>query len=394
MNTMRFFLIIFCTLFCIGAALSQVESPSGRRPFQWKQTVEAAPPQSDCEKMFQRARLLYEQGKLEAVAETLSSCAFARENSRPLRREILTLLVETHLFLDQKQSADKAYLELLKMDPFFKPDSRTVVPEMEYIDADFETFPLTTWRIYGGLSLFTLPNVSREFSLANTTVQEENYYSSKPDISPASTIRWLAGLEVNYNLFKSNFEISLGYMHSLSRFRYQGVYTVDTPAGILRQEIDFQEKHRWSHFPVLVTLNLRPMEDIIQSTYIPYVQLGGSLDVLHLSTSEIFDLSSLFLMGPDTLTLRVDAPFSLDGRRQQLNFSLVAGIGAKIHLKRFFLDLNLRYQRVFFNLVNEDRRFEDSILTQRHYYVDNDFSMRRLGVSLGVGWFFFKSRMK
>ncbi|MFM9952081.1 MAG: hypothetical protein ACKV1O_29390, partial [Saprospiraceae bacterium] len=74
-----------------------------------------------CEAIYRQALNDFNAGRLERVVSGVSECAGNKNNSRPLRREMLSLLAMVYTFLDEDENAEKAYLDLLELDPFHSP---------------------------------------------------------------------------------------------------------------------------------------------------------------------------------------------------------------------------------------------------------------------------------
>jgi len=80
----------------------------------------------DCTASLDKAKASYQDGKLYEIPPALEEClqgGFTREQ----RVEAYELLSLTYLYIDDPDKADESYLNLLRADPEWRPDSTTEV---------------------------------------------------------------------------------------------------------------------------------------------------------------------------------------------------------------------------------------------------------------------------
>ncbi len=339
--------------------------------------------QEPCEEAFQLARDDYYAGRLNEVVRHLEGCAFNQAVPRPLRRNMLALLAETYVFLDEEERAEDAYSELLRLDPFFRLDTK--VPELRLLSETHLTYPVTTYTFYTGIYLRSIPLVQKQYSPNGVDILSEFYDRSNDDL-----FGWTTGINVHFDLYNSNFDLGLGYGISNIFFRYNAeLDNALAPNGErLKASLSFQEKQRWNQFPVILTYNLIPKSKIIYSKFVPYIYAGAAWDVLIRNSAEATGPSISF----DNSNIRVSTDMlSLRENRNRNNVSFLFGAGVRLHLKRFFISLEGRYDQMLQNMALDRTRFSNTELNQTYNYADDDFKLHNYGVCLGAGLYLFNS---
>ncbi len=330
----------------------------------------------------------FEKGRLNKVVDRLKGCTDLRDSyHRPTQREVLSLLAETYQFLDLHEEAELTYADLLYLDPFYV--SNSPAPEMIQLRNKFETIPSTAFTVYGGLYLQTRPVNVTEFAVDGVNILDETYTRQAGDI-----YSWVTGFSFDLNLDNTSVFLTLGYSLSSTYFRYNGTYdnalNSEMPGMRGRANVTFQERNRWSHLPLMIKWLLPPKASNIRRRVIPYIYSGVAFEFIHSNTSA--------LLGPE-ITFENQLPnslneFGLGARRNNFNVAFLTGFGVKYKLRRYFIAVDLRYNQTLRNHVDDQTRFSSSDLQTVFNYADNDFSVRKLGFSVGVGAFLFRSIRK
>ena len=339
-----------------------------------------------CQASYELSKTYFDKGQFVEVIDQLEGCVNTKKYSRPVKRDILRLVAETYQFLDEEEKAVQTYADLLWLDPFYT--FSTGSPEVIYLREKFETYPFTAYTLYGNLNAFTRPTVIESFALNEITKTSEDYSRNPEDL-----FSWSVGLAFDINIDNSNVFLSTGYFFSSHYFRYNGVYqnalnSQTNTRGV--GNITLVERHRWSQFPLLLKWMAAPKEKIIRRKIIPYFYAGASFEFLHRKSAQIQSPQISFEGMEDTPT--PIATFSIGDRRVNFSTGFIAGLGVKYHIKRLYLDFDLRYHQFFRNLVEDTDRFQPSPLIDVLNYVDNDFRIYNIGLNVGVGFFLFKSR--
>lgn len=341
-----------------------------------------------CESALALSDAFFEKGKLNEVVNMLEGCTNTINYSKPVEEKVLNKLSETYQFLNLDAEAIQAYADLLYLDPFFQPNS--VNPEARYLHNKFETFPSAAYTFFTGINFLTKPVVTQQYTTNEVIIVDENYKPKSGDL-----LSWVTGISADINLFDSNVFFSTGYFLSSNYFRYNGVYqnALDVISGSRDNAmVSFIEKHRWSTIPLALKLELAKKQSIIRRKIIPFVYGGVTLGILHKESAQLQFLDIDFENLSENPT--TESIFSLEDRRTSLNFGLLLGAGLQYRFKRFYVVADLRYHRILNSLVKENNRYNPSDLSTVLNYVDNDFQLRSLGVSVGTGFFLFKSTRK
>lgn len=343
--------------------------------------------QVDCPIALQRAREAYKAGRLEEVVNRLEYCAADESTSRPLRREMLSLLQEVYLYLDEEEKAEAAHLRLLRLDPFFR--HKVEVPEVRYLMDRFETYPFFTYSLAVGGYLFSRPLIDQRFrAFPDLQLNSVSYKRQKDDL-----YGWTVNLDVSINPLPSNLEIATGIGISNIYLRHtldlaNARPSVGDPAPA---QFSFLERQRWTQIPFLLKFNAVAPSRIVRSKFIPYLYAGGASEFLIKQTAQAIGPEIDFAGEEND---RSASEISIADQRNRFNFAFMAGAGGKVRFKRSFILLEVRYQRLLNKMVSDSNRFNNEELLQTYNYVDNDYRIHSLGVQVGYGIFFFRSRKR
>jgi len=339
-----------------------------------------------CEAVYRQALNDFNAGKLDRVIAALSECADNRNNSRPLRREMLSLLATVYTYLDEDENAEQAYLNLLELDPFHLPGIDA--PELAYLSERFVTYPKFTFYVFGGPYLHTQPDVFERYSAPEVTVGEESYRRNSSD-TPGS----LFGFNLAVNVLHPRLDLGIGYTFSTMNFRYQARLENALRPDEVRDaaQLTFFEQHRWSHIPLYLNYRLAQPTRYNSTQLIPHLYAGISIDRMHQASARLIAPTIVFEQTEEEVSAGI---VPLEDLRNSLNTSFMAGAGLKLHRRGFFFGADIQYTRMLRNLVDEKARFSNALLVRTFNYVDSDFRIDNLSVKIGVGYFFFRSKRK
>ncbi len=337
----------------------------------------------ECQSALEISKEKFRNGQLQEINEMLEPCAVGKY-SRPTQRGVLALLIENNLFRDEHEKASDNYLSLLQLDPFYKIN--TAAPEMQYLQNRFETFPLTSYAIFGNLFPITRPVVSQSFSLPSVDVIDEDYKLDEGDL-----FSWTAGLMFDVNILNSNLYLRTGYALSSYYYRYTGEYENALESGDRRGPaiVTFRERSRWSQIPIQLKLSIVNRNTIIKRKFMPYVYGGIGLEFLHGQTAQLQSPTITF----ETFDVVKSIPtYGLADDRVDFNSTLMLGAGAAWRFKRIFFSVELAYQRMLNNVVTGENRNKFDDLSEVLNYVDDDFLLQKYGLGFSLGFFLFKSQ--
>lgn len=338
-----------------------------------------------CIASLRQAEDAYQAGRLQQVVDWLQPCVMDESVSRPIRRQMLSLLQQVYLFLDEEEKAEATHLQLLRLDPFFK--QRADIPEVRYLMDRFETYPFFTYSFSLGGYLFSRPLIDRRFAaFPDLRTESISHKRQKDDL-----YGWTVNLDVSINPFRSSLEFASGIGVSNIYLRHTRILSNARPeiGDPAPATVTFLERQRWTQVPFLLKVNAVPRSRIIRSKFIPYLYAGGASEFLIKRTAEA--------IGPEIdfdgeINDRSASSISLGDQRNRFNFALIVGAGGKIRFKRSYLLLDVRYHRFLNPLVSDTNRFTNDELVQTFNYVDNDYKIYSLGIQVGYGVFIFRSR--
>ena len=342
-----------------------------------------------CLERLSQASQLYEKGKLSQVIQTLGTCPYDRGQSRVTRRNALNLMAETYVFMDSTRLAQRALLELLQIDPFYKVKEE--IPEMRYLRQQVINYPGVEISGFFGVYLFSKPyfKSTEVFPGANLANRKYSFKGADGDFD----IDWgyQAGAEIGLALHRhSRFDLHVGANISRYSFRYlMELENVINPAAESgRADLFVAEKHLWLRVPLYLSYSLVPREEIVNRYLIPYIKFGGSFDHLVRGTAKLPALNLKYANIADPYTASSQR---IDSYRNSNTISALLGAGLKLHLRRGFFLLDAQYTQTLQNLRKEK---VERLVIEDYRYVDNDFTLGNLSLRLGVGVFLFNAKVK
>lgn len=334
-----------------------------------------------------QAKRWYEDGQLENIVPLLTPCVENENIPRPVRREMLSLLQTVHLFLDQPERADSVHLKLLRLDPFYR--QQMDIPEVRYLFDNFETYPIATYGVRIGIYGFSRPLIAETYlAFPDLDITTSSYKRRKDDL-----YGWTVNADLSFNLFKSSVELATGIgisnIYLRRNFELSNAHLssgAQAPAAV-----SFLERQRWTQIPFLLQINGIPRRKIIESRFVPYFCAGVASEFLIKRAAQAIGPEIDF---PARENDRSASIVGLGDQRKRFNVALLAGLGGKIHIKRAYFVLDLRYHRLLRNIASDSNRYTNEELLNTFNYVDDDFRLHNLNVSLGAGIFLFRSKKR
>lgn len=331
--------------------------------------------QEDCVVKLNEAEKLYEEGKIEKIPEILSGCiqsGFNKEN----KIQALRLVTIVHLFEDNQQKAEKTLLQLLKTEPEYKVN-RSVDP-IEFINLfkSFNTAPVFSAGVSMGTN-FTRPHLLVPYSRNAFRQAQPEYKSGSPGLTFALKFSW------HINSFWD-----LSFEPNLSLLSYELTENVGNTIGFNEEvnqiTLEASESMNFIEFPVYGTYyfyNWGNYQFFAEAGVSYGLYLSGSFDgvVYQNATNTDFEGSNI-----DTNPIRRD-----------YNLMTCLGAGTKIKLNRSNIQLHMRYNIGFNNMVETAMRYSDHEGINTDYlFIDNDFSLNRFSIMLSYNWEFYIHKKK
>jgi hypothetical protein len=342
--------------------------------------------QNSCEAIYRQALNDFNAGRLERVISGVSECAGNKNNSRPLRRELLSLLAMVYTYLDDDENAEKAYLDLLQLDPFHSPG--TDAPELAYLAERFVTYPKFSVYVFGGPFLDVKPSLSNNYTAPGVTVREVSYRRNSED--PAGA---MFGFTATINILHPQLDLGLGYTFSTLSFRYTAQLdnALQSDGGRGAAQLSFFEQHRWSQIPIFLNYRFIKTNQPGKTQLIPHLYAGITIDRMHQPSARLIAPTIQFEQSGEETSAGI---ILLKDLRNSINSSVLAGAGVKLHRRGFFFGVDVHYSRMLRNLTEAKNRFANELLLGTFNYADSDFRVGSFAVRAGVGCFLFRSKRK
>lgn len=342
--------------------------------------------QSMIEETIFKAKDEFEAGRLEQVVELLKPYSTAYNENKIHRKAALKLLTETYLFLDEPNEAQTTYLELLRIDPFYKIN--TTVPELKYLSQRIETYPISTYRFYGGVHLFSQPILKKQYSPEGVTIDHYNYDLD----SIAAPIGSFMAVSGSYKILNSNWDISFGYNNWTQYYYYNAMLSnaINLEGHPTKANLHFFEKQRWSKISVGFAHQFIQREKVIRRSIFPFIAGNISYDILHKGPNFLNDLSIEFEDGSNISK----PPFRVSDLRNRSNVSIQLELGVRVHSSRYFVEFGIQYNQYLQSMANAENRKTNTELVNTFNYLDDDFTFHNFSLFLGTGVYFFKSKTK
>ena len=337
----------------------------------------------DCSANLDRAKDNYQLGKLYDIPGIMDGCLGNNELSRQQEVEAYELLSLTYLYIDEPELAEDSYLKLLKADPEYRPDSAIEV-EIEFLSKKFKTTPIFTLYPAKIGTNVTFVRVINTNGTDNTMNSRESYNS-----------QWggQIGGGGDWHI-SSDWSLGAEVWFQVSQFRFiNQFFDADS--------LQIDEQH-WS---IQVPVFLRYTHRI--NNWYPFAYGGYSISYLIRATAnpDFFEITEVF-DGLGNVEERIINPdfgrsLNLTKIRNQINHSLLLGIGVKYRLEYKYISFDVRYTAGLNNVLDTKDQFdfgeggEQNDLRElafRYGQVDNDFRLDNLSINFGYAHPLYKPR--
>ncbi|MDX2302550.1 MAG: porin family protein [Microscillaceae bacterium] len=350
----------------------------------------------DCVEFIQFKKT-YEAGRLEearTLIDKVQRCITANNLSKQDLGEFYKYLTLLYLDLRLAEEADTAIQSfmriILRKNPDYDP--RDNLPERKNkvfhkLYHDHRYWP--TYYLGGKIGInSTFINVSNVYSVDQTNAGNEAKYST------SLSYRGALALELPILKRDKRFYFAPELAFSINQYKFSDKL-LDFAA------LELTETQTWLQTPLLLKYYFqredkrdKPLSSAeisanefiknIKNSFQPFVEAGISLGYL-LSTKA--DAARTDLL-PNGNSRKFESKSNNFGtQRKKLNYSLIVGGGFK--LKNLFKTgwdfyLEGRYEYGLPNLVNKEKRGENENLLYNYGYIDSDFSVNSIVLSLGI----------
>lgn len=354
----------------------------------------------DCAIVLKEAEKSYEEGKLEEIPSILKSClevGFSPDQKIQAYR----LLTMTYLFDDKKNLANESIQNLLKIDPEYVVNPALDPAELIYLLDSYQTLPKFSIGFIAGTN-FSKVAPTEAYGIDNTFNDPENVSSgilstAGPETSPNEPhwkyspggIGFHGGIVGSYMLFR-NLNLHIEPSYYFTKFTYTKNYTLNeftNTSDSLNNlgNLELNETHGWIQIPLNLTYDIK-----LSPKLNSFVRLGGTygrlLNAGGTFTREYPQSASLApVTGPQE---------DLKLHRNTSNYWITGGVGLKYKIKKGVLFVDVRYQYGMQNMVNAAQRYSNTTLLYKYNYVDDNFNLDNLAISIGAAKSFYKPKKK
>jgi hypothetical protein len=322
---------------------------------------------SSCAQTLRLARSTYEQGRLHELPALLESClkntgagGFTKEQ----KVQAYTLLAMAYVYLEEPEKADEAMLNLLRTDPYFKPNPDVDPAEFIGLYNTFRTRPVYRLGVKFGIN-GTQPNVSSYNPISDGTAKYAYKIGIGGGIAAEVPIddKWTVAGELLF--------LQKTFTNSSSTILKDTA--ISSSVGT--------EKQNWISLPILVQYQLLDKKKIQ-----PFVMGGISTDWLLSSTIEA---SQKRYGNQSSIDLKT---FTVTNQRQKLNVSAVLGAGIKTRIAGGYLLVEARYSYGITKNNTTATLSGNQYLLFDYKIADGIFSINSMYFSVGYVQNFFNPR--
>lgn len=324
--------------------------------------------QEDCLKSFQTARQLYDQGMIDEIPRILTPC-IESGFTRTQKIEAYKLIILAHLFDDNQQAAERKMLEFLKKYPEYEIMPSDPV-EFVYLFESFKTKAIFSMGVTFGPNLAN-PRIIEPYNAGDVTYNSSSNNSGAGfqggfNISRYVSDKLFLNIGINYTRNQYSFQDNINYYYDTDELQFA--------------EITFKENISIIDIPVTLAYE-------INSRNVKYFLCTGiSAGRINKATgipSRIYDVNSPPITG-------ADIPMT-DFRRSNTFFYII-GAGFKYKVPRGYLMSDIRLNIGLNNIINAQNRYKSAELWSKYFYIDDDYSINYLTLTLGYYFSIYKPK--
>jgi opacity protein-like surface antigen len=334
--------------------------------------------QDECEVSLTRATEEFSAGHLYGIPAMLSDCLNKNQNDEWRQRAYL-LLTETYLLLEDPLGAENSFLQVLHANPEYLTDANRDPIDLVYLSKKFTATPLFAFHATLG------PNTSLVRVIHNVTVGGESQTKQSYKLS----LGWQLGAGIDYN-YNSHITVSTGLNYVFTAFNHRTTNLF----GPNKDIVELLDRQTWAVVPLTIGYG----DD--KGKFRPYAYAGyslnfllrdkGILNVYNRDTRQSIDQEQEAeeLSSADNETPNLN----LTDHRMRINASFLLGGGIKYKYKLNYFFVDVRYSLGVKNMANTENRYNSYSDGLPYPYVDDDFRLDNVAVSLGYVHPFYKPR--
>lgn len=321
--------------------------------------------QEDCSVLLKQAEKFYVDGAIDSIPGLIEPCLKSGFSTKE-KLQAYRLFILINLYNDKQDKAEEYMLKLLNFEPEYEVNRSIEEPEFLSLFDSYQTSPLWAYGFYAGVNF------------ANIITTEEygvNNLNKPSALISSSGLSYHFGLKYNRFLL-DKVELNIGFQFAQNKYK-------NTKSEFDFTNISFEETQTRLSFPVTVNYDLK------KGKIKPFVRAGISFGYLLNAKAKVIrsytDNSHAEIKGTDVELKQFRNPF---------NIWAIIGGGLKYKVKRGNIFLDIKYNLGLFNQVKTNARYDNSELIYKYYYLDNNFKINNLSVSLGYMYLFYKPEKK
>jgi hypothetical protein len=293
----------------------------------------------------------YDQGDYDGTIKLLKPALAECDLSKEDKIQANKLLIMSYLKVDNLEEADKTAGEIMKIDPYYKPDKFKDDPKLSALFEKYKPTPMFRMGIYGGINMSSIDVVQSYSIVHDDDAEGLDSYNEE--------MGFQLGAFAEYRAFKSLW-LELGFMYRQSKYEH----ILDS---VENSTVTYSEK--LSYFDVPLSLKYY----FLDGTISPYIEAGATFSFLTDA------LSTTSREGEEDLVNRTDY-------RNDFGVGYFGGAGVVYKMKAMQLFADVRYSYYPDNVNEEGTRYSDPVNVFKYYYIDDDFRMDNLQINVGVSY--------
>lgn len=319
--------------------------------------------QDDCLVTLKKVQKDYEEGIIEKIPETLAECLNGGLKGED-KVTAYKLLINVYLFDDRVDKAEATIEKLLLFEPEMKPNKAIDSKEFITLFESYRTIPLYSLGITAGINYSNI-TIDKEFGTYNTELYDGKY--TAPDFG------FQVGLNANYLIYK-NVYLNIEALYMVKKFSYKTeLNTFST--------IEFKESENTIQSPLTIAYHLG------KGRIKPTLKVGGYVNYNYSSKSEFIRSYT------ENTQSNITGPLiDVSPMRNKLNYGLIGGLGAKYKVKEAYWFLDASYTHTLTSAEDPTGRYSNSEILYDYQYVDDNFSINNIFISIGYRRLFYKPK--
>ncbi len=319
----------------------------------------------DCDSKLEEANRAYYNGEFKKLLELMEDCADKISTSEG-NVEAYGLMAQAALMTEADSLAEKYLLQILKLDPFYKPKIGAL-KEFTEMHKKFEIRNFLTVGFMAGLnhSSFSILDYHSYASVTN----EPASYEPNPGF--------------NFNLWASYYLIYDFYLRAGLGFQQHEFYQEEIIFDY--QSVSSQETYQYYNIPILLEYQFSKWK------LKPFLNGGVSYQILNSARADIVNAPlEGGVPNPFAGVTRSLENYDISDLRTSGNWNMLLGGGLRYQMRYLSLEASVYYENGNNNLVDQSARYSDNTLYSDYSYISDDFKLRHVSFNLGLIYTFLK----